>query len=199
MSDELAIDPRRTALLVMDYQVDILANWAAEQQTLLERAASVLAAAREASVLTVYVVVGFRPGFPEVSARNRIFGRLKSGGPSFTGPSAEVHQAVAPREGDVTVVKHRVGPFLGTDLDMVLRANDVETLVVMGVATSGVVLSAVRYAADADYRIVVVEDCCSDRDPEVHRVLVEKVFQRQAEVVTAADVIGALAAHRGTE
>jgi nicotinamidase-related amidase len=99
---------------------------------------------------------------------------------------------VAPRPGDVVVTKHRVSAFAGTDLDMILRANGVETLVLAGIATSGVVLSTIRYAADADYRLVVVADCCADRDPEVHRVLVEKVFQRQARVVKAAEVIAAL-------
>lgn len=61
-----------------------------------------------------------------------------------------------------------------------------------GIATSGVVLSTVRHAADADYRIVVVEDCCADRDPEVHRVLMEKVFARQTTVVKVDDATGAL-------
>jgi nicotinamidase-related amidase len=60
-------------------------------------------------------------------------------------------------------------------------------------ATSGVVLSTIRHAADADYKIVVVEDCCADRDPEVHRVLAEKVFVRQATVVKAGAVGAALA------
>lgn len=77
---------------------------------------------------------------------------------------------------------------------MILRANDIETLVMFGIATSGVVLSTLRHAADADYRLVVLKDCCSDRDAEVHRVLVEKVFPRQAKVITAAEFIAALGA-----
>jgi hypothetical protein len=64
--------------------------------------------------------------------------------------------------------------FAGTDLDMVLRAGAVETLVLAGIATSAVVLSTIRHAADAD--------CCADRDPEVHRVLAEKVFLRKVVV-----------------
>jgi nicotinamidase-related amidase len=66
-------------------------------------------------------------------------------------------------------------------------------MVLAGIATSGVVLSTLRHAADADYRVVVVEDCCADRDPEVHRVLMEKVFARQATVVKSEDVAAALA------
>jgi nicotinamidase-related amidase len=75
---------------------------------------------------------------------------------------------------------------------MILRANNIETLVMFGIATSGVVLSTLRHAADADYQLVVIKDCCSDRDPEVHRVLTEKVFSRQAKVITAAEFLAAM-------
>ena len=61
-----------------------------------------------------------------------------------------------------------------------------------GISTSGVVLSTVRDGADHDFRIVVLEDGCFDRDPEVHRVLTEKVFPRQAEVVSIDDFVAAL-------
>jgi nicotinamidase-related amidase len=71
---------------------------------------------------------------------------------------------------------------------MILRASGIETLLLAGIVTSGVVLSTVRHAADADYRLVVVEDCCADRDAEVHRVLMEKVFARWTTVAKAADV-----------
>ncbi len=76
---------------------------------------------------------------------------------------------------------------------MILRAAGVDTLVLLGIATSGVVLSAVRHAADEDYRLIVVEDGCADRDPEVHRVLMEKVFPRQGTVVRSEAVIAAVA------
>ena len=93
---------------------------------------------------------------------------------------------------EVVVTKHRVGAFAGTDLDMVLGANNSETLVLSGISTSGVVLSTLRDAADADYQIVVAADCCADPDPEVHRVLTEKVFARQTTVTDGASVIAAL-------
>ena len=52
-----------------------------------------------------------------------------------------------------------------------------------GGTTSGCVLSTVRHAADHDYTIVVLEDACADHDPEVQRVLMTKVFPKQAEVM----------------
>jgi nicotinamidase-related amidase len=76
---------------------------------------------------------------------------------------------------------------------MILRAQDIDTLLLMGHATSGVILSTVRYAADADYRLVVVEDGCADRDPEAHRLLMEKVFPLQVTVVNSKDIVETLA------
>jgi nicotinamidase-related amidase len=120
--------------------------------------------------------------------RRRRQSRRRDQGFADGAPGSEIHVAVAPKPGDVVVTKHRVSAFAGTDLEMVLRANGIEALVLAGLATSGVVLSTLRHAADADYRILVVEDCCADRDPEVHRVLMEKVFTRQATVVRAEAV-----------
>ena len=67
------------------------------------------------------------------------------------------------------------------------RARDVTGLVLGGIATSGVVLSTVREAADRDYELTVLEDLCLDGDDEVHRVLTQKVFPRQADVRASAD------------
>jgi nicotinamidase-related amidase len=102
-------------------------------------------------------------------------------------PNAEVHSAVAPHQGDILVTKRRVSAFAGSDLELVLRSKGIETLVLMGIATSGVVLSTLRQAADSDYGIIVLSNCCADRDPEVHRCLMEKVFPRQAKVMTGEE------------
>jgi nicotinamidase-related amidase len=87
------------------------------------------------------------------------------------------------------ITKRRTGPFSTTDLGAVLSSHDIHTLVLMGVSTSGVVLSTVRWAADLDFRLLVLADCCADRDEEVHRVLCEKVFPRQATVGTADEFV----------
>jgi len=73
-----------------------------------------------------------------------------------------------------------------------LRAKEIETLILFGIATSGVVLATLLDAVDADYRLIVVKDCCTDADPEVHRCLADKVFPRLASVVTAGEVIDAM-------
>ena len=194
MTDNISIERTATALLVMDFQTLIVNGYAADKDVLLTRTAALIEAARDAQVLVIYVVVGFRPGFPEVSPRNMSFRAIKESG-RFAADTAgtEIHRDVAPMPGEPVVTKHRVGAFAGTDLDMILRANGIDTLLLTGIATSGVVLSTVRHAADADYRLFVIRDCCSDGDTEVHRVLLEKVFPRQALVVEADQVIRALA------
>jgi nicotinamidase-related amidase len=193
---QLKIDPKTTALLIMDFQTDIVAmaaGDAADREALLSRTAKLIAGARQAGARVLYVVVGFRAGYPEVSARNASFVVIRETGRFAAGaPGSEIHVAVAPAPGEVVVTKHRVSSFAGTDLEMILRASGIETLMLAGLATSGVVLSTLRHAADADYRSVVVEDCCADRDPEVHRVLTEKVFTRQATVVKAEAILAAL-------
>lgn len=189
-----SIDRKRTALLLMDFQKLIVDGYAKEGESLPGRTANLLEAARDAGIMVIYVVVGFRPGYPEVSERNMTFSAVRSSGRfAPDDPTIEIHPAVAPRAAETVVTKHRVSAFAGTDLDMILRANGIDTLLLSGIATSGVVLSTLRHAADADYRLFVVGDCCADSDAEVHRVLLDKVFPRQAVVTEASAIISMLA------
>ena len=197
MADNLSIDGRTSALLVMDFQTLIVDNYAASADALLDRTAKLIDAARTAGLRVIYVVVGFRPGYPEISDRNATFSGLKASGALAAGAeNAKIHPAVAPLAEDIVVTKHRVSAFAGTDLDLMLRANGIENLILTGIVTSGVVLSTLRHAADADYRLMVVGDCCSDGDEEAHRVLLERVFPRQATITTAADLAQAIGAGR---
>lgn len=167
----------------MDVQNAIVARFAADD--LLARLNRAISAARAAGVPVVYVRVAFRDGYPEVSPSNRTFSAIAGqGGYGLDDDATRIHPAVAPRPGDVVVLKKRVSAFAGSDLAEVLRAGGVDTLVLTGIATSGVVLSTIRAAADLDFRLVMLADGCADADPEVHRVLIEKVFPRQAEVLT---------------
>jgi len=183
------IDRTKTAVLIMDFQSGIVAGFGGgDQAGLLQRAQAVLTTARAAMLPVIYVVIGFRPGHPEISPRNAAFSAAKKAGRFAAGdPEAEIHPAVQPRAGDIIITKRRVSAFSGSDLDLVLRSKGIETLVLMGIATSGVVLSTVRQAADADYGLIVLSDCCADRDPAVHRCLMEGVFPRQASVATGEE------------
>lgn len=178
------------ALLVMDMQRGIAARYS--DPTALERAAEAIAAARANGIPVIYVRVAFRPGHPEVSPRNRTFAALREAGGLADEESTSIDPAVAPEPGEILVTKRRVGAFSGSDLEVVLRAQAIDELVLCGIATSGVVLSTLRAAADLDYGLTVLRDACADSDDEVHRVLVEKVFPRQAEVVDVADWVAGL-------
>jgi nicotinamidase-related amidase len=141
------------------------------------------------------VKVGFRPHLPEVSPRNLLLSAIKSSPKHeqlFEGTTGAIHSAVAPEGDDIVITKHRVSAFRGTDLEMILRAKEIDTLILFGIATSGVVLSTVLEAADADYRLFVIKDCCADLDQELHACLVDKLFVRQSTMVTASEFIDTL-------
>jgi nicotinamidase-related amidase len=194
ISPEFTINSARTAVLIMDYQNDIVSMLPENVQApLLDKASSILKQARQAHLPIIYIVVRFRDGYPEVNSRNKLFSSLKESGRLREGtPGAEIHEKVAPQPGDIIVTKRRVGAFSTTDLETILRAKNINTLVLAGISTSGVVLSTVRWAADMDYSLVVVSDACADRDTEVNRVLVEKVFPWQATVVTTRELLNAI-------
>jgi len=98
MADNLSIDRRTSALLVMDFQTLIVDNYAAGAEALLDRTAKLIAVARTAGMRVIYVVVGFRPGYPEVSDRKwRRSNGLKASGVLAAGAeNAKIHPAVAP-------------------------------------------------------------------------------------------------------
>ncbi len=176
----------------MDVQEGIVARFAGDRGY-LPRLASAAIAARAAGIGVIYVQVAFRPGYPEVSDSNRSFATISGTGRFTDGdPGAAIHPAVAPAPGDLIVTKRRVSAFAGSDLEVLLRARRIESLVLAGIATSGVVLSTLRQAADLDFRITVLADGCLDGDADVHRILLEKVFPRQATVLGVADWIAQL-------
>jgi nicotinamidase-related amidase len=196
MMVEMNLDKSKTMLLMADFSTTgIGQNPIAEERHTLERAREVLDAARNAGIFIGYCISHFRPGFPEVSDRNKTrAARRDSGEVLPADPKALIHSSVLPQEGEPVIAKHRTSAFSGSAFEMILRARNVETLILMGHATSGVILSTVRLAADLDYQLIVVEDGCADRDPEVHKLLMEKVFPRQATVVSSKEMVEALAA-----
>ena len=191
---EIDLNNRTTALLIADFYAEMMRSLPhAVDRKVVDKTRELQRAARDAGVLVCYSATVFRPGYLEVSDRNKAFSQRKnSGQEAVSDPVQLIHPSVRPDQGEVVVGKHRVNAMFGTDLEIVLRSNNIETLVILGYATSGVVLSTVRYAADLDYRLLVVEDCCSDQDPEVHDFLNQRIFPRQADIIGSDDVIDAL-------
>lgn len=183
----------RPVLLLMDFQHGVVESIGSP--SVVDAADRAAKAARAAGIPVMFVRVAFRPGYPEAAEGNAAFSALTSqAGDAMTQdhPNTQVHAALAPQEGEPVILKRRVSAFAGSDLDVLLRGAGADTLVLAGIATSGVVLSTLRQAADLDYRLVVLEDACADRDEEVHRVLTQKVFPRQAIVTTTDEWIASL-------
>jgi nicotinamidase-related amidase len=172
------------AILVMDMQVPMV-SMLPDGKALAVRVADAIEHARKINIPVIYVVVGFRQGMPEVGPANKgFYARKQTMAAMNMDEWMKIDATVAPKDGEVVVVKRRISAFTGSDLEVVLRAKGIQHLVFSGIATSGVVLSTLRESADKDYRITVLSNGCADLDSEVHTVLMNKVFPRQADVIT---------------
>jgi nicotinamidase-related amidase len=179
---------KKTALLVMDVQ-GATVKMLQDKETFLQSVNGAIQTARSGNIPVIYVVVGFRKGYPEASPNNKSFSALRKN-PAMNLDAEEayrVHTSIAPRPSDILVVKKRISAFSGSDLEIVLRSMAINHIVLTGISTSGVVLSTLREAADKDYFLTVLSDCCFDLDEEIHRILMTKIFVRQAEVMKAEE------------
>jgi nicotinamidase-related amidase len=169
---------KKTLFLVMDMMNDLVSadgpsagtyGVQVRERGVLEATKEAIAAARKAGVLVGYVRVGFSPDYRECPPASPIFSRARQNGLFKLGTwGTQVHDSIAPQEGDFDIVKHRVSPFYGTSLEPILRANGVERVILSGVSTNGVVHSGAREAHDRDLECIIFEDCCAGVSPEEH-------------------------------
>lgn len=177
----MKLDPQKTAMLTLDLQKGVL-DMVQGSEAVLPVAAKAVAFGRSQGFPIIHVGLGFSEGHPEIPDLEYSFARIKKNNLFVKGSaSAEFHPSIA-RSEDLVVHKQRVAAFSENQLHLILRARGIANLVFFGVATGGIVLSTLRRAFDLDFRCVVLKDACYDADPEVHRVLTEKVFPRQATV-----------------
>jgi nicotinamidase-related amidase len=190
----LMLDPRRCAFLAMDFQHDILAVTPQyREKHLLETVTRVLDAARHTSATIVYITVSFRDDYADAPAHSPLFQAEKARGVMKVGsPGAAICEELTPQTGDLVINKHGVDPFNSTHLANVLRARDVETLVLMGVWTNYVVEATARTGADSGYRIIVVTDGCASDTEDHHQFFITEILPMLGTAATASDVIAAL-------
>jgi nicotinamidase-related amidase len=188
-TSDQTIVARRTALMLMDFQPAILAQ-VPDRDALMDKAQIALSWARAHGVKVVFVRVAFIPDdYNAIPHHHKAFRAVKQNRLFANGdPSFDVDPALEMRDADIVVRKTRFGAFSTTDLHTLYGDGSIDTLVVGGIMTAGVVLSTTREASDQDYRIFVLSDVTADRDPEVHRVLIEKVLPHQADVITTSDL-----------
>ena len=184
------IAPAHTALIVMHYQTDILELFSSVAPTLLVNTRKLCDAARAKGVGVYFANLRFSPGYPEVSPLNKNGQGIKQLGLFVDDqPSPELgRQANEP-----LVIAHRASVFFGTDLEARLCAPGVDSLILVGIASTGVVLSSVAYASDADFRLYTVKDCCYDPDQVVHDHLFSTAFESRTTVLSLADALRLLA------
>lgn len=184
-----AIVPAKTALLVMHYQTDILALFPSVAPTLLANTRALCDAARAKGVSVYFAKFHFSHGYPEVSPLNKNGQGVKQLG-------LFVEDQISPELGrqanEPIIVAHRASVFFGTDLQVRLSAQGIDTLIMAGIASTGVMLSSVAYASDADFRLFTVKDCCYDPDQVVHDHLFATAFESRTTVLSLADALALL-------
>ncbi len=183
MSSKPSLQPDRCALLALDFTEKIVANYATDGERAVLNAAQACEAASTEHIPVIYVV----PGRLQSDARVDFY-------------QGHLHPRLEVREDDLLLAKSKIGAFSTTGLDAKLRELRRDTLVIMGIATSGTVLSTTRWAYDLGYKLWVVADGCSDPDRDIHETLVSSSvgsmswlgLWRLAHVATTEELVGAI-------
>jgi biuret amidohydrolase len=184
--EAIAVDWERTALVIIDMQRDFLepggfGESLGNDVSLLGRAVApcklVLAAARAKGVFVIHTREGHRPDLSDAPHAKVMRGKpsQRIGAPGPMGrilvrgeAGHEIVSELAPRGDEVVIDKPGKGAFYATDLETILRARQIESLVVCGVTTEVCVHTTVREANDRGYRCIVPGDCCASYFPEFH-------------------------------
>ena len=199
----LEIDKRHTALLVMDLENDIIhpegafkdfgfAQMVADTN-LLGKTNELLSAARGAGIKVIYISVKFRPGYPERPANAGLWEAIHGGNALVEGTwGAEIHEQVTPQAGEAVVTKKGASAFFASDLDQILSASHIGTLILAGVATNFVVEGTARQASDLGFNTIVVGDCCASMSQEAHDAALNTALPFLSTISNLEEVVAAL-------
>ncbi|MFC8676804.1 cysteine hydrolase family protein [Streptomyces griseorubiginosus] len=200
MSEIKPLDSAHTALLVLDMHESVAgpdaedgAGAHAIEQNVVAHIASLLDAARAGGLQVIHVhhrsAKGVRPTgrLPELFRELADEESLQEGDPGM-----DVLPGLEPVDGDLVIHKERVSAFTGTELDIVLRAADVDTLILTGTWTNLSVESSARYGADIGYRIVLASDGLCSISREWHEGALSLGLSLLCEIGTTAEVLAAL-------
>ncbi len=213
----LPIDPRRSALILFDMLNHYLkpSDPALAAQIaatgVVEQTARLLAAARAHGMSVFYTNGDHRadgrdwiplitdasmnlepwPDGPQVMPHRAM---VTSGT-----PGAQVVDELAPRPEDITILKHRWSSFAGTHLDHLLRAREINTLLLCGGSTDVGIASTAYAARDLGYNLVIVRDCCHSERPGAQDFFMDRVFPRMASVLNAEEAVALIEAGAASE
>jgi nicotinamidase-related amidase len=163
------------------------------KKPLLSATRRVLDGARDAGLPVIYVVAARRPDYS--SSRNKFTsapGRNRAPGtPAEEAERTKIVAEIAPVGDEPIVRKPRMNAFFASELQSMLTARDVNTIVLTGVSTNFVVESTARYAVDSDYRVILLQDCCACPEEEAHtRALVS--MEPLVHIATSEDFLASL-------
>ena len=201
----IEIDVKKTALLSMDFQNDIIhpdaplaqaAGFAkmVQETGILPRSAKLLDAARKAGMKVIHIVVEFGPDAAPMPSRGAFFRMLGAGGPTLVPGTwgAQIHDEVAPKPGDEVVKKYMISAFVGSNLDEVLKKNGITDIAMIGVATTFVVEGTTWSAVDKGYNCIVIEDCVCAGSKEAHDAAIQTSLTYLTDLCKADEFIAAI-------
>ncbi|WP_133127513.1 cysteine hydrolase family protein [Legionella nagasakiensis] len=136
----------------------------------IERANQAIAHARQNNWLLIFVRVGFSEHYLECLKHSPIFGQLPQKEALKLGTwGTNFLDSLHVQPNDLIITKHRISPFYGTELDLILRTQDINTVFVSGFSTDMAVQSMIREGHDRGYTMMVLADACSAHTEENHQ------------------------------
>lgn len=188
-----------TALVLLDLQDGNLSRLEDNQQ-LIDNATRLLKACREQRMTIAHVKVAFEEEeYQRISPQNKGFAYLREAGSAIKQgihtslPHMQFHSNFTPLPNEIVVRKTRIGAFTTTDLDTQLQNHKVNKLILVGIATSGAVLSTARDACDKDYAMTIISDACADRSKLIHDFLIEHILPKSCDIITTDGFLESLA------
>ena len=190
----MAISNEKAAFLIIDMQngfikKDAPLHIAGALETLPE-CARALACARERAIPVFYIRREYAADGSDVEvARFEVW--LNAGKPLSTAAtqsdSLDFPQIIQPEPSDFIITKPRYSAFFNTDLDEVLRARSVNTVILTGTTTPNCIRAASIDALSLGYNVVIIEDCTSSRSPEVQAANIADMALMGVQVISTAE------------
>lgn len=185
-------EKKKGALLVIDMEEAFLNEksplYIAQAAATVPTLGEVVAYARKQEIPVFFVNRVYRANGSDVEAC-RYENWLKGGrclAPESTGPcSVEVPAKLEPKAGDYTIIKPRFSAFFHTELDLILRRLQVDTVILTGTTTPNCIRSTCYDGLSLDYNVVILEDCCSSRNEAVQKANMEDMAFIGAEILDA--------------
>ena len=199
MPDALSLNPKTTALILID-MINAVAkggneppyNVPANRQAVIDNFVRLVAHCREVGAPIIYITTYRRP---DNSDAPKTAADVGGGGgvPMLEGtPAVEVIDELAPQPGDYIVVKPRFSAYYGTNMEGILNSLGTETILVGGISTQRSVEGTARDAKNRDTQCVVVSDCCTAGEEDVHQMTIDHVLPLLVRVRNTDEVIAAL-------